>query len=859
MMVFRSEKLLLALTVFCALCLSVFAETGFLCEKKFKEEELFLPASKKGPLPLHNELWDDHEYLPKWARRGVLVYRSHVRAEKAAQMGTSVAHWGTVRNVSEDMAKAYKPLGIGLCFRTESEMFFANEHLDMMESLRPGGWAVYHNVAINTRWFSKFPESRLANRVRRDGTAVIEYYGSNWVERRTGSYLHPSFRKMRYIYLANLLTGQPAFPGEKILPGAGHLDAIWYDNPGNSILCYSEAVKEKYVADFKKKFPEKIAKWSAEKTRRGKRKFHEVWLYDPPTLWMRYNDDEVKRWWEKFWADSYAHYNLWNYFTAQELGKKAGKDHILIGGNYKLTWPGSAWDYYMFAHGGVDIMGPCETWQMFSNKQAFAFKAALAASNGKMTGMWGRKAFLAESLACLGIVFRGGMSDPLHRFHWNNRDMYENAKPGGKVAVLFCLRENIHQSEVANLDEFCNQVWSLGIPLEVITEQHLTEPVLKNFDVLISCGMPFDEREVGVVKDYVNQGGGLLLIGENLAPGGKCISSEFGKREWKNASFESGKGKVAFYESQTIRTAELGKALTYLGGDAYRLTSPKEDILVNVLKQPRMNCIQVHLVNYSGKVQRNLELSLPGDRADDTAVLLSPDGCFAELKIETRDNKCRVVVPELTRYNVVVFTQDRKSAAGLLARNRKLGFRKGSGKPGGTKARYNSAGPDSVGMDKRLCLLRHATHAPNRAMCVDVVGPREIDAKNNAQISLVFHRAAIWVQTKSYIQQMNIVFQRERDGKRFLVPVPLKGLTAREITSKGNNKVEVNWKPEEPGLYQGYLSYIYVNEVFEGEPDMRPAGSGKKTSYQLWNYFKGEPLMKIRYRDKLRRFVIKVN
>jgi len=219
------------------------------------------PFAEPQSVKPHEQLWQVFEDLPSWCQRGRLVYTSgkdrlrgphSVRALK--DKGADLLHIGAIRRLTADHMRQLKDGGLPLVLRLDGQFFWGDRQMDLMESIRPGGWANYHNTVPNSDWYRKFPLSLAATKVLRDGQLMREYYGSAWVQRRDINYIHPAVIQMRDAFLRECVLGEQVFDRPVGLACGGHASGVWWDNPGNLADSYDAYTQDFVAREFEKKF-----------------------------------------------------------------------------------------------------------------------------------------------------------------------------------------------------------------------------------------------------------------------------------------------------------------------------------------------------------------------------------------------------------------------------------------------------------------------------------------------------------------------------------------------------------------------------------------------------------------------------
>ncbi|HNQ35453.1 MAG TPA: hypothetical protein PKN80_05235, partial [bacterium] len=770
------------------------------------------PFVKPPAAGVHRQLWEDFTDLPEWCQRGRIVYGAEQTSIEAAKRikenGAGLLHVGPIRALSAEQVKTYEEIGLPLVLRLDGQMFWGDRHNELMETLRPGGWAVYHSTVPNNDWFRKFPASLSAAKFMRDGQPMWEYYGSNWVMRRDINYIHPAAIQMRDAFLRECLLGEQVFDRPIGLAAAGHASGVWWDNPGNIVESY-DAYTQGFVANevkrlFEKRFRQRFEAEFNQQPALQKRyptpeakenlfyQRYQAWYVDPLYFWMRDGDEEVLEWWNRFWAEAYAGYYAWQYqYIQNEIAPKLGKKHLFVGGNSKLCWSSASWDYYAFSWGTYDLLGPNETTVVYSDKHAPGFKLALAASNGKPAALWNggnNDLVCAEALACLGVV--GNQPEHLTAFQKANFDLYQNARPGGRVACLYHLEDGLHHSEIANLCRVTDQVGRSGVPLEIITEKHLGPEVLDTFDLVILPGFRFTDAEAAALRAYAERGGRLLLLGDNRDRNGRPLAEGLaGLAAWTDGEKALGKGQVRVFGSQLIDQAAMDGTLAALKADAFRITSPAgANLLLNILTQPKQNLVTAHLVNFTGQPVENVRVRFPDDLNLTRIVYISPYGSSQTLKAVGKT----VTIPRLSIYGIICLCPNERIARDLLERNR--GFNRTFENDRLPRVTVRGGIPEKewklseLAPGEKLCQLRQFTKTGFRRLDADVVTAGRGRVGTAQPVKLRIHALGVWNPEAVFLDRMEFVFVHEASGHREIVPLKMEPVSGQEKESGADER-----------------------------------------------------------------------
>jgi len=752
----------------------------------------------------------------------------------------SVVHKHNPPHPSIKAAKIMAEEGPGFITRLDGKHFFGNNDVWRVSRER-GGISPATGFVPNHDWYRKFPQSLAANLILRDGTLSFEYWGHKATQRRTTNFMHPITIQLRDAFLRESLLGEQVFDNT-LEPGTGgHFVGVWFDNPNNQVPSYDPYSRAYVEKEFRKRFGERYAG-----------KANEMWYSDPPYFAIRHRDREVMEWWEDLWADAHAGYYAWQYkFLQEELGPKLGKKHFFVGGNFKLATPRAAWDYYAFSWPIADVLGPGESSVYYSDKHAPGYKAALAASNGKPGGLWrGNELQHAEALACLGVA--NHLRPHLMEFVRINRDLYHNAMPGGRIAYLYHLKDGLHHHETANMCRLNDQLWRAGVPFETITERHLCQEVLSGFGAVVLPGFRFESRGLNGLKTYLERGGKLILIGDNRGPDGAPLAQTLaGLDPWEDGAKGVGEGSLLHFSTQLITQEHMTKALEEtVATSGYRVVEPSgSNLLINVTTQPKKGLTAVHLVNFTGSAVKNVKLQVPDSAKDAKLALISPNGGEVPLSVE----EGVATIPELALYCVVVSCPNERTQEAIIARNKAHGFKPHDGEYPPVRIRGDLPSKQTklsaLKPGEKLCHLRQVGRCDLHRLDADVITQGASAVAKPHEIKMVIQRVGVHSPLYVHVDKVAFVMVHFGDGSREVAPVEMK-LGDGEDSKDGavpaatfvRRETTTRWTPKEPGRYQLHLSYRYVSEVFEGQPDTNP---------RYADYFRSVPLLKFVYEDRL--------
>jgi len=633
--------------------------------------------------------------LPAWAQRGRIIF---IRNEGGIPKGdeATYAQWQPVlhqhgaRDVNSAAVARCKALRVPLSLRTEGVMFFGDDRC--VRRIRRGS-AIYayreHTWYWAYNWWLRDAAFREAARTGSDGKQVLAYSHNATTNREAGNVLSPVLLRMRREISQAILTPRrdpastdnPLYPkhpytdfddcrfGRKgkpydIYPIFGHLSMVWYDNPSMN-ADYAPASKEAWKKHFKEKFGVGI---------------------DAPA---NHPDERVRREWARFWAETYGrYYDAYYRFHQEHVRRTAvpetcrglnGQLHCTVGMNASsVSGPGGARLLYLFAyHKPTDYPGMLvEYWTRQSHgKLAPMLKVSMAAMHGRPTGAAGSANTAdAEALAVNGAIVGGGGARwrAYVQFGLDNRRLLTNALQGNTVGVLYNVRSGLVTGTLTRQYDLYEQLDKLGIPFDALVEEDLSETNadwLAGYAVVLVPGGEFNPQETAGLKRYVQGGGHLVLIGDvgieqnqyaqlGSAPSRPFrlpavpLAKAFGRNGLRDSQVELGTGTLTVCTGRVVPNDELARIIKPRLGRCYHvLETHNGRVTANVLRQPASGDARIiGLVNYTGRVQKNVRISLPGDLAFRAAAVVSPDGYACYLKPDGG----MIAVPELYNYAMVV-------------------------------------------------------------------------------------------------------------------------------------------------------------------------------------------------------------
>ncbi|MBM4030584.1 MAG: hypothetical protein FJ291_02225 [Planctomycetes bacterium] len=815
--------------------------------------------------------WLDDPRYPDWAQRGRIIYLDATRAteehlalvERLKAQGATpfihafTPHWPDDAAVVARLGRA----GIPADVRVEGSLFFEDDHIDRFAFIHgrflPGGWWYNHAWRTNYDWWRLFPESVRATTRRRNGDEKLGYAGHHVTVRREGSPLAPEHRSARAKQIAWLLAGVDPLPDVPMRPYEnqhakdpkapytmpGHYSGLWYDNPG-SAPSYDVASRAAWEKHFKEKFGVEIP--------------------DP----AGHPDPAVRREWARFWADAWADYYLWRKAYQNELLAKRGKPFCHTAGNFSfISQPHGTAEFWFAKRGCVDMFGPSEyVPEWCRGRFHFLIKAAMAASHGRPAGkFYPNDMQIAESLALCGTnTYRPEQAE----FLAANADLWGNAQPGGRTALLFHVEQSLLESHLADSQALADQFTDLGLAYEVVTEDDLGAEMAKQFPLLVISQTDITEDQAAKLGGYLEAGGRLLLLGDCLIEGPRTYDLNAPpawapRRTVASALTDKGQGHRLLDVRSPFPSHLLLNAIQMLGGASFSLFSGDPDhldILINVLRQPKGDLTLVSLVNYSGEMKRDVAFLVPPEVMGRHAGWLSRDGGGGMLAI--RDG--RIVVPELRYGCTVVLGRDRAAVERIVQRNVEK-FPRAPLPPDfkwASAMRYGAwhgrqIPPDKVPEDQSLC--RHRVGATDRGgyLFLDALAPKA--AKVGEAAKLEFRV----IETRyDHIEYWQVILEDTATGERTAVPIPLPADNPHGEGAKlAGTTLSATWTPKKPGAFQAYLAYRVTRIHHDGEPFLGPesvaAGYSGSTPANL--FLKSQPLPKRPCEDRLRGVSVRVS
>ncbi|HPD17113.1 MAG TPA: hypothetical protein PLE19_19390 [Planctomycetota bacterium] len=811
--------------------------------------------------------WLDDPRYPDWAQRGRILYLDGTRAteehlalvERYKAQGATpfihafTPHWPDDAAVVERLDKA----GIPVDVRVEGSLFFEDDHIDRFAFIHgrflPGGWWYNHAWRTNYDWWRLFPESIAATTRRRNGDEKLGYAGHRVTVRREGSPLAPEHRSVRARQIAWLLAAIDPLPSVPMrpyenphakdpkapYPMLGHYAGLWYDNPG-SAPSYDVASRAAWEKHFREKFGVEIA--------------------DPAA----HPDPNVRREWARFWADAWADFYLWRKAYQNELLAKRGKPFCHTAGNFSfIAQPHGTAEFWFAKRGCVDIFGPSEyVPEWCRGRFHFLIKAAMAASHGRPAGkFYPNDLQIAESLAVCGTnTYRPEQAE----FLAANLDLWANAQPGGRIALLFHVEQSLLESHLADYQALVDQITDLGFAYEVVTEDDLGAELVKQFPLLIMSQTDLAEDELAKVGRYLDAGGQLLLLGDCLIEGPRHYHLNAPppwapRRTVAAALADKGRGHSVLAVQSPYPTELLGRAIEMFVTPCFRLDPPDPHVLLNILQQPRGDLTLASLVNYSGGAKQNVVVHVPPKAESQHAGWISRDGGAGMLRVANE----RLAIPELRYGCTIVLGKDRAAIERIVTRNTERfpraplppDFKWASATQyGGWHSRQIA--PDAVPETHTLC--RHRVGATDRGgyLFLDALGPKA--AKVGEAVRIEFR---VLETRYDYVEYWQLIFEDAATGERTVVPIALPADNPHGDGGKlAAATLSASWTPKKAGTYQAFLAYRVTRLHHDGEPFLEPenvpAGYSGNTPANL--FLKSQPLLKRPCEDRLRGLAIQV-
>ncbi len=226
------------------------------------------------------------------------------------------------------------------------------------------------------------------------------------------------------------------------------------------------------------------------------------------------------------------------------------------------------------------------------------------------------------------------------------------------------------------------------IPFDIILERHLNITDLARYQVLILPNVTcMTDEQVDTVKQYVDQGGSLVVIGDtSLYNQNMQYRDEYGLAELMGISrlddkfppflfSDYGQGKVLYFSSKDFlpgrfieETRMYVPSLPRGWKDKIRLikqlhkpfliTNAPETLVINTFTREKE--LLVHLLNYRVDQEvkdLNISISIPSGKEVQAITHLSPDDSLRErLSFKHREDKLRFRIPKVEIYSVVKLT-----------------------------------------------------------------------------------------------------------------------------------------------------------------------------------------------------------
>jgi len=228
-----------------------------------------------------------------------------------------------------------------------------------------------------------------------------------------------------------------------------------------------------------------------------------------------------------------------------------------------------------------------------------------------------------------------------NRFFIDNKALYTGYRSCASVAII--------------LDDDGAGLWLLNglaarnVIYDVLYEHDLTPERLTPYSaVAVLTAETVRERAVTALERYISDGGKLFLAGD------AATRDEKGRLRTRRPFFggKFAKGECVYYEKLPPLDSLASALLSSERTPAVRITAPP-GVLYNVVEQPEVGRVLIHLLNYTLRPVFSLHVDADGAFVD--AKLLSPDAVREPLRIRSSSRAgLQLEVPLMKIYSLIV-------------------------------------------------------------------------------------------------------------------------------------------------------------------------------------------------------------
>jgi hypothetical protein len=214
---------------------------------------------------------------------------------------------------------------------------------------------------------------------------------------------------------------------------------------------------------------------------------------------------------------------------------------------------------------------------------------------------------------------------------------------------------------------YLNQLSKANLNYDVVFNyQHPEEALLKRYRVLVLPNTnPLSPEWCEALARWVQVDGGTLIVVQDASlfpPGPASAQSDFGLAQLLGISDRSipestqvqqrGKGTTIYLPKLPPASEMVSLLEPYVNRFELVEMAPREAILSNVVYQPEMRRVILHLLNYRQELAKDLRVRVRAPMLK--AEILSPDFLSdMQAKIQTQDQESEITIPELRTYDLV--------------------------------------------------------------------------------------------------------------------------------------------------------------------------------------------------------------
>ncbi len=284
-----------------------------------------------------------------------------------------------------------------------------------------------------------------------------------------------------------------------------------------------------------------------------------------------------------------------------------------------------------------------------------------------------RKLCLAEAAAFGSGAYNGvrpssrDLQRPYIEFLQDHKDLYEGKISAARVAMPFYPMRMFYPASRHYGSAFTmkSRLASMQIPVDFFSEGGLQLDLLRTYDAYVLPELKYvSDEHFGIIRDYANAGGILIVIGEFATHDELCRERALpGWLPDAGASARCGTGTVVRYDVTPSRT-DLLDVLSPAGEARLVVTEGQINRpMLRVMSYEADGEYIVHLLNYSCPVEAGygdnvpeedvtVRVPVPAGGSVAGVTCYDPEADDLTLEFEVRDGACWFTVPTVSVYAV---------------------------------------------------------------------------------------------------------------------------------------------------------------------------------------------------------------